>query len=50
MGSKTSSNSNRLRELAQKLGARAYLVDDEGDLRRLVEVEHTGNSYYYARQ
>lgn len=28
VGSETSSNSNRLRELAERLGARAYLLDD----------------------
>ncbi|HSS64932.1 MAG TPA: 4-hydroxy-3-methylbut-2-enyl diphosphate reductase [Gammaproteobacteria bacterium] len=32
VGSTTSSNSNRLRELASNLGARAYLVDNAGDL------------------
>ncbi|TKB48778.1 4-hydroxy-3-methylbut-2-enyl diphosphate reductase [Ferrimonas sediminicola] len=32
VGSKNSSNSNRLRELAQKSGARAYLVDGAGDI------------------
>jgi 4-hydroxy-3-methylbut-2-enyl diphosphate reductase len=32
VGSTTSSNSNRLRELAANLGARAYLVDNAGDL------------------
>ena len=34
VGSPTSSNSNRLREIAEKLGARAYLVDDAGELER----------------
>ena len=28
VGSRSSSNSNRLRELAEKVGARAYLIDD----------------------
>ena len=28
VGSRNSSNSNRLRELAEKVGARAYLIDD----------------------
>ena len=34
VGSRNSSNSNRLRELAERLGARAYLIDDEDDLDR----------------
>ncbi len=34
VGSPNSSNSNRLRELASKLGTRAYLVDNAGDLER----------------
>ncbi|HRI17956.1 MAG TPA: 4-hydroxy-3-methylbut-2-enyl diphosphate reductase [Burkholderiaceae bacterium] len=33
VGSPTSSNSNRLRELAQRLGTDAYMVDAPGDLR-----------------
>jgi 4-hydroxy-3-methylbut-2-en-1-yl diphosphate reductase len=33
VGSPTSSNSNRLRELAQRLGTDAYMVDQPGDLR-----------------
>ena len=28
VGSRNSSNSNRLRELAEKVGAKAYLIDD----------------------
>jgi 4-hydroxy-3-methylbut-2-enyl diphosphate reductase len=32
VGSPTSSNSNRLRELAQRLGRPAYMVDDVGEL------------------
>jgi 4-hydroxy-3-methylbut-2-enyl diphosphate reductase len=32
VGSKASSNANRLREVAERLGARAYLVDDAGEL------------------
>ncbi len=32
VGSKNSSNSNRLRELAQKRGTKAYLVDNAGDI------------------
>ncbi len=34
VGSRNSSNSNRLRELASKLGTRAHLVDGAADLRR----------------
>jgi len=33
VGSPTSSNSNRLRELAAKLGTEAYMVDDASELR-----------------
>jgi 4-hydroxy-3-methylbut-2-enyl diphosphate reductase len=33
VGSPNSSNSNRLREIAEKLGKRAYLIDDAGELR-----------------
>ena len=33
VGSPSSSNSNRLRELAQRLGTPAYMVDSPGDLR-----------------
>jgi 4-hydroxy-3-methylbut-2-en-1-yl diphosphate reductase len=33
VGSVNSSNSNRLRELAEKNGARAYLIDGAGDIR-----------------
>ena len=33
VGSKASSNANRLREVAERLGARAYLVDDACELR-----------------
>ena len=33
VGSPTSSNSNRLRELAQRLGTEAYMVDSPADLR-----------------
>lgn len=32
VGSPTSSNSNRLRELAERCGSRAYLIDDESDI------------------
>lgn len=32
VGSKASSNANRLREVAERLGAKAYLVDDADDL------------------
>ena len=34
VGSTTSSNSNRLRELAEKLGSRAFLVDNADELDR----------------
>ncbi len=34
VGSPNSSNSNRLREIAEKLGKDAYLIDDAGQLRR----------------
>jgi 4-hydroxy-3-methylbut-2-enyl diphosphate reductase len=33
VGSPNSSNSNRLREIAEKLGKRAYLIDDASELR-----------------
>ncbi len=33
VGSRTSSNSNRLRELAQRMGTRAYMVDGADDLK-----------------
>ena len=32
VGSKASSNANRLREVAERLGARAYLIDDASDM------------------
>jgi 4-hydroxy-3-methylbut-2-enyl diphosphate reductase len=34
VGSRNSSNSNRLREVAEGQGARAYMIDGPGDLRR----------------
>jgi len=34
VGSANSSNSNRLRELAERQGCRAYLIDGPGDIRR----------------
>ncbi len=34
VGSPNSSNSNRLRELAEKLGAKAYLIDNAGEIQR----------------
>lgn len=34
VGSETSSNSNRLKELAERLGCRAYLLDDPNSLQR----------------
>jgi 4-hydroxy-3-methylbut-2-enyl diphosphate reductase len=33
VGSKNSSNSNRLREVAERRGSRAYLIDSAGDIR-----------------
>lgn len=32
VGSKNSSNSNRLAELAQRMGKRAFLIDDAKDI------------------
>ncbi|ALP51796.1 4-hydroxy-3-methylbut-2-enyl diphosphate reductase [Candidatus Tenderia electrophaga] len=34
VGSPNSSNSNRLREIAEKFGARAYLIDNAGEIQR----------------
>lgn len=34
VGSPNSSNSNRLREVAERQGARAYLIDDESEIKR----------------
>ncbi|MGK0171204.1 MAG: 4-hydroxy-3-methylbut-2-enyl diphosphate reductase [Gammaproteobacteria bacterium] len=34
VGSKNSSNSNRLREIAEKLGCTAFLLDDKSDMQR----------------
>ncbi len=34
VGSPNSSNSNRLRELAERMGARAYLIDNAGEMQR----------------
>ncbi len=34
VGSKASSNANRLREVAERLGARAYLIDDSSGIER----------------
>jgi 4-hydroxy-3-methylbut-2-enyl diphosphate reductase len=34
IGSETSSNSNRLKELAEKCGAQAWLVDSEENLEK----------------
>jgi 4-hydroxy-3-methylbut-2-enyl diphosphate reductase len=44
VGSRNSSNSNRLREIAEKLGCMAYLIDDAGKLQRewLENVEKIG--------
>ena len=45
-GSKNSSNSNRLKEVADANGAKAYLVDDSGDidLKWLSDVSKVGVS------
>ena len=32
IGSKTSSNSNRLKELAEKCGTKSFLIDDKSDI------------------
>jgi 4-hydroxy-3-methylbut-2-enyl diphosphate reductase len=44
VGSRTSSNSNRLRELAEKGGAKSFLIDDASEIRPewLQGVEHVG--------
>ncbi len=44
VGAQNSSNSNRLRELAEKIGARAYLIADKDSIQRqwLDGVEHIG--------
>lgn len=44
VGAQNSSNSNRLRELAEKVGARAHLIDDEECIQRewLDNIEHIG--------
>ncbi len=44
VGAQNSSNSNRLRELAEKVGARAYLIADKGCIQRewLQGVQHVG--------
>ncbi|HHH36625.1 MAG TPA: 4-hydroxy-3-methylbut-2-enyl diphosphate reductase [Gammaproteobacteria bacterium] len=44
VGSRNSSNSNRLREIAAKLGARAYLIDNASEIETawLEGVEHVG--------
>ncbi|MCB1657157.1 MAG: 4-hydroxy-3-methylbut-2-enyl diphosphate reductase, partial [Pseudomonadales bacterium] len=34
VGSPNSSNSNRLRELAERIGAKAYLIDNESQLQQ----------------
>ncbi len=34
VGSPNSSNSNRLRELAERLGAKAHLIDNAGEMQR----------------
>ena len=44
VGATNSSNSNRLRELAEKIGARAYLIADETSIQQewLEGVQHVG--------
>ncbi len=44
VGSKNSSNSNRLREIAEKLGRKAHLIDDADQMQRewLEGVNHIG--------
>ncbi len=44
VGAQNSSNSNRLRELADKIGARAYLIADKNCIQKewLVDVKHIG--------
>lgn len=44
VGSPNSSNSNRLREVAEALGIRAYMIDGPEDIRRewLADVSHVG--------
>lgn len=41
VGSKTSSNSNRLREVGERAGMSGYLIDDETDIRSQWLVGHT---------
>ena len=44
VGAQNSSNSNRLRELAEKIGAKAYLIADANCIQEswLKDVEHIG--------
>lgn len=44
VGAQNSSNSNRLRELAQKIGAKAYLIADKDCIKKewLTDVKHVG--------
>ena len=42
IGSKTSSNSNRLKELAEKCGTRSFLIDDKSDI-DIGELKHTSS-------
>jgi 4-hydroxy-3-methylbut-2-enyl diphosphate reductase len=39
IGSKTSSNSNRLKELAEKCGTKSFLIDDKSDI-NIEELKH----------
>ena len=42
IGSKTSSNSNRLKELAEKCGTKSFLIDDKSDI-NIDELRHTAS-------
>ena len=42
IGSKTSSNSNRLKELAEKCGTKSFLIDDKSDI-DIEELKHTSS-------
>ena len=42
IGSRTSSNSNRLKELAEKCGTRSFLIDDKSDI-DIEELKHTSS-------
>ena len=42
IGSRTSSNSNRLKELAEKCGTKSFLIDDKSDI-DIEELKHTSS-------